>query len=112
MAAYLNTLETVKGMRAKMFVPAHAAASEEIAELVQVNIDKVLEIAEKIVDTCREPICFEMILKQMFDDFGLKMSYEQYALVGCTVRSYLSWLKDTGRLNALIEDNTLLWRRA
>lgn len=29
------------------------------------------------------------------------MSFEQYVLVGSTVRSYLSWLKDGGRLNAL-----------
>lgn len=37
------------------------------------------------------------------------MTYEQYVLVGSTVRSYLSWLKDTGRVEGLIEDNLLLW---
>ena len=37
------------------------------------------------------------------------MTYEQYVLVGSTVRSYLSWLKDTGRVVGLIEDNLLLW---
>ncbi len=111
-AAYLNTLEMVKSLRAKMFVPAHAAACEDVAELAQVNIDKVLEIADKIMDICREPLCFEAILQRLFTDYGLTMSFEQYALVGSTVRSYLAWLKDDGRVNGLFENNMLLWQRA
>lgn len=110
-AAYLKTLETVKTMQAKMFVPAHAAASEEIAELAQYNIDKVLEIAEKIVTVCAQPLCFEEILQKLFADYELTMSFEQYVLVGSTVRSYLAWLKDTGRLNAFFENNRMLWQR-
>lgn len=50
-AAYLNTLEKVKKLTAKMFVPAHAEATAEISDLAQYNIDKVYEIAERIV--CR-----------------------------------------------------------
>ncbi len=111
-AAYLKTLESVKSMQAKMFVPAHAAVSEEIASLAQYNIDKVLEIAEKIVGICAQPVCFESILQKLFADYGLDMNFEQYVLVGSTVRSYLSWLKDSGRLNAVFENSMLLWRRA
>jgi hypothetical protein len=40
------------------------------------------------------------------------MSFEQYALVGSTVRSYLAWLLDTGRVTAQFENNLLLWARA
>ncbi len=110
-AAYLNTLEMVKSLRAKMFVPAHAAASEDIADLAQYNIDKVLEIAEKITGICREPLCFEVILQRLFADYGLAMNFEQYVLVGSTVRSYLAWLKDSRRVNTLLENNMLLWQR-
>ena len=111
-AAYLETLEMVKSMQAKMFVPAHAAAVEDIADLAQCNIDKVLEIAEKIVDICQEPLCFETILQKLFTDYSLTMNFEQYVLVGSTVRSYLAWLKDSGRINAIFENNMLLWQRA
>lgn len=110
-AAYLKTLEMVKSLRAKMFIPAHAAASEDIADLAQYNIDKVLEIADKIIGICQEPLCFETILQKLFTDYGLTMNFEQYVLVGSTVRSYLAWLKDTGRLNGLFENNMLLWQR-
>lgn len=108
-AAYLQTLERVKEMKAALFVPAHAAAAEEIAPLAQYNIDKVWEIAEKITGLCREPLCFEEILRRLFGDYGLTMNFEQYALAGSTVRSYLSWLKDSGRLEASFEDGRLLW---
>jgi len=110
-AAYLNTLEMVKSLRGKMFVPAHAAAIEDVVDLAQYNIDKVLEIADKIIDICQEPLCFETILQRLFTDYGLTMNFEQYVLVGSTVRSYLAWLKDTDRLNALFENNMLFWRR-
>lgn len=108
-AAYIQTLEMVKSLTAKMFVPAHAAATEDISELAQYNIDKVREIADKIVDLCKEPCCFEAILQRLFSEYGLAMNFEQYVLVGSTVRSYLSWLKDTDRLNAIFENNMLLW---
>ena len=110
-ATYLNTLEMVKSLQAKVFVPAHAAASEDIADLAQYNIDKVLEIADKIIGICQEPLCFEAILQRLFTDYGLTMNFEQYVLVGSTVRSYLAWLKDTGRVNGLFENNMLLWQR-
>ena len=111
-AAYLDTLEMVKSLRAKMFVPAHAQAAEDVTALVQYNIDKVLEIADKITGICIEPLCFEAVLQRLFMDYGLTMNFEQYVLVGSTVRSYLAWLKDTGRMNALFENNMLLWQRA
>ncbi len=110
-AEYLNTLEKVKEMQAEMFVPAHAKATEDIAPLAQLNIDKVNEIAEKIIEICREPVCFENILQKLFNDYKLTLNFEQYVLVGSTVRSYLSWLKDSGRLETLFENNLLLWRK-
>ena len=110
-AAYLDTLEKVKTLTARMFVPAHAPAAEEIADLAQYNIDKVWEIAGRILELCRESLCFETILQRLFAAYQLTMDFQQYVLVGSTVRSYLSWLKDTGKLSAAFEDNLLLWRR-
>ena len=110
-AAYLDTLEKVKTMQAAAFVPAHAQVTEDIAPLAQYNIDKVHEIADHMVELCAEPVMFEELLKKLFDDYGLTLTFEQYVLVGSTVKSYLAWLKDTGRLTALFEDNRLLWRR-
>lgn len=110
-AAYLKTLGMVKSMTAKMFIPAHAQATENIEQLAQYNIDKIMETAEKITELCQEAICFETILQKLFTHYNLTMNFEQYVLVGSTVRSYLAWLKDCGRLTARFENNRLLWGR-
>lgn len=110
-AAYLDTLEKVKGLSARLFVPAHAEAAEDIAALADYNIAKVRQVAERILDLCREPLSFETILQRLFTGCGLTMDFQQYVLVGSTVRSYLSWLKDTGSLDARFEDDRLLWER-
>jgi len=107
--AYLKTLEMVKTMKAKLFVPSHAAPAEDISELVQYNMAKVYEVADKLCELCREPVSFEILLKNVFTEYGLQMSFEQYFLVGSTVRSYLSWLKEQGKVQAKFEENLLLW---
>ena len=107
---YIDTLEKVRDMKARLFIPAHADPAEDIGPLAQINIDKVNEIADRIAEICSEPLAFEQILKKLFDVYGLRMTFEQYALIGSTVRSYLTWLRENGRLEAVVEDNMLLWR--
>lgn len=108
-SAYLDTLEIVKNLKAKIFVPAHAEVTDDIAPLAQMNIDKVHEIADGILEICKKPMIFEKVLQQLFNTYGLKMNFEQYVLVGSTVRSYLSWLKDMGRIGVIFENGQLLW---
>lgn len=108
--AYLETLDKVAALKGKLFVPAHADAVEDIRPLTEANKKKVYEIAEHIREICREPQCFEAILQRLFTDYGLHMTYEQYVLIGSTVRSYLSWMKDAGQISGIFEKNMLLWK--
>lgn len=107
--AYLDTLEKVKSLSGAFFVPAHAEACEDVSELAQYNIDTVNEIAGRIKSICTQPVNFEALLKRLFDEYALELSFEQYALVGSTVKSYLAWLMDKGQLKAKCESNLLLW---
>lgn len=109
-AEYLNTLERIKSLKAKQFVPAHAPVTEDITELADYNINKVHKVIGKLLSICQKPICFEHILQRLFSDYGLTMTFEQYALIGSTVRSYLSFLKDTEKVEAVFDNNMLLWR--
>ena len=110
-SAYLETLERVKAMSAKLFIPAHADASENIAALAQANIDSVNQNADLILRLCERPVSFDLLLQKIFNELKLNMTYEQHALAGSTVKSYLSWLNDSGKLRALINNNILLWQR-
>ncbi len=107
--AHLLTLEMLKSVKATCFVPSHAPAMEDIKPLLDVNINAVRETAERITAICQTPQCFEDVLARLFHDYGLDMSFQQYALVGSTVRSYLSYLKTAGRVDIRIRDGYLLW---
>ena len=108
-AAYLETLERVASMTARAFVPAHAEVTEDIAPLAALNRNKVLEIAEAVKEICHTPKTQEQVLKAVFDRYGLSMDFNQYVLVGSTIRSYLSWLLDRGEVAAEFTGNTLVW---
>lgn len=110
-AAYLDTLDQVAAMEAAMFIPAHAAATEDIAPLAQYNRDQVYAVAEDLLDLLTEPRTFEEALQRLFQRYQLCMDFQQYVLVGSTVKSYLAWLLDGGRVTAEFDDCRLLWRR-
>ncbi len=108
-AAYVETLKKVQTFEGRMFVPAHAEAAEDVRELAQANIDKVCEICISILEICSKPACFEYILKMLFEKYKLEMTFEQYVLVGSTVRSYIARLRDEGRLNLEFKDSMMYW---
>ena len=108
--AYLTTLERVKAMSAALFIPSHAAATEDIAPLAQYNIDRTNEAAERIAALCTG-VTFDELLSAVFAAYGLAMSLPQYALMGSTVRSYLSYLMDAGQVAAQPDDTRLIWQR-
>ena len=109
-AAYLETLDRVSALEGRLFIPAHAEPAEDIRPLAELNRRKVLEIAELIRSLCREPRIFEDVLRDVFTHYQLTMDFNQYVLVGSTVRSYLAYLLDRGELTAEFSDSRLLWR--
>lgn len=109
-ASYLDTLDKVSAMEAQIFVPSHAAPAKDIAPLCRLNADTVRAIAADIRTFCAEGMMFENLLECLFDHYGLVMSYEQYVLVGSTLRSYLSWMKDAGEMDALIDGGKIVWQ--
>lgn len=109
---YLNTLDKIEKLQARMFVPAHAQATNNISELVQFNRQRVFDIADKLCSDLTHGMCFESLLKKIFDDYALTMNFEQYVLIGSTVKSYLSYLKDNGKITVQFKDNQLLWKKA
>lgn len=110
--AYLETLDRVGEMEGSLFVPAHAPATADIGPLARRNREAVTETAGRIRSLCGAGIGFEELLARLFDHYGLTMTHEQYVLVGSTVRSYLSWLKDRGEVEAVFEENRLFWRES
>lgn len=110
-AQYLETLNKVEKLQGEIFVPAHAEVTNDMSGLVELNRNKVFEISGKLLDICKEPIDAESILQQIFNEYRLIMNIDQHVLVGSTIRSYLSWLKDIGKITFVFQENRLLWKR-
>ncbi len=108
-AQYLATLDKIETMEAEVFVPSHAEVTKDIRPLAAANRAKVYEIKEKIAGICAEPLTIDSIIRDIFKAYSLTMTIGQYVLVGSTVRSYLSWMKESGDLEFLTADHELKW---
>jgi glyoxylase-like metal-dependent hydrolase (beta-lactamase superfamily II) len=111
-AKHLETLSAVKNLDGRLFIPSHVKPLAETGPLADANRNKILEIAEKILDILLTPSCFEDLLKNLFDSYGLTMEINQHMLAGSTVRSFLSYLADRGKIRHIVSENRLLWETA
>jgi hypothetical protein len=105
----LSFLETLEG---ELFIPSHFPPIENPKRLAAINREKILGIAEKLLEICETPISFDDIIKKVFDAYGLEMEINQYMIGGCAIRSLLSYLCDAGKIFHSFADNKLLWKRA
>lgn len=110
-AEYLNTLNILKELPAKMYIPSHCAATANIKELIKINEDKINKILDYLYNLCKENITFEDILKNVFDNYALVMNATQYVLISSTIKSYLSYLKDQNKLTYEFIDNKMYWKQ-
>lgn len=106
--SYVETLEKLRNLDGKMYIPAHAEATTDLAGLIEANINKVNEIKNNVINLCNKTN-FEEILKEIFTMYNLKMDFNQYVLVGSTIKSYLSYLLEQDLVEVVFEDNKLLW---
>ena len=68
------------------------------------------EIEQVIKVICDTPKTTDGIISEIFRRFNLTMTIEQYVLVGSTVRSYISWMKDRGVLDFTTDNFMLSWK--
>lgn len=109
--AYIETLDKLSQLDCDMYVPSHCEASSDISNLIEINREKIHEILDTVYTICTNPKPFETILKEIFDKYGLQMNVNQYVLIGSTIKAYLSYLKDNGKITYIFEDNKMLWMK-
>ncbi len=104
---YIDTLLRLKNVDGKIFVPSHANISDDIAQIIDYNLENTNNIMQKILEICTHGRTCEQILKEILDFYGLALTYEQYGLVGSTLRAYLSHLLRLGEIEGTTEGNEL-----
>lgn len=108
--AFFKTLDFLETLEGVLFIPAHAEPTENIRPMVEINRRKANEILQELLNLCDVPRFFEELLHSIFEKYALTMDYAQYVLVGSTIRSYLSYLYDAGKMEAFVENNYLFWK--
>ena len=111
-AAFVDSLERLRSLKGRLFIPSHAEPAEDLGPLISRNLEKVEEICALLIKLCGAPVGFDELLGRVFDHYGMAMNDNQYVLVGSTIRSYLAYLCDRGDLEMLCDRNRMFWRAA
>lgn len=109
---HLKSLERLTQVNGAMFVPSHDQPCEDIRPLVKENISAVQDVSRDILEMCREPKTIDELIALALEKYNIRLYLMQYLLVGQTVRSYVSWLQENGKLIAVYEGTRLLFRTA
>jgi len=106
---FLNTLNYLENLKGNFFVPSHVEGMNSIKDLIILNLNKVNEIIDKLLDICKCAKTFDDILQNIFNYYNLNLNELQYVLVGSTIKSYLAYLKDDEKIKYYFLDNKMYW---
>ena len=107
---YFNTLDYIKKLEGKLFVPSHGDNFTDVKEIVKLNSEAAREIIKTLEKICEKGLSYEQILKSIFEIYNLKMNVIQHAYIGATIKCYLSYLSDEEKIETIIDNNVMLWR--
>lgn len=107
---HLQTLERIMSLEGRLFIPSHCPPLTDAKSLAEINRDYVYEVAEDIKRFCRDGLTIDELLQKIFEEYRIRLYIMQYALVGYTTRSYLSWLNSRGEIVPVFEGTKLLWK--
>lgn len=107
-AAQLETLERLKTLDGINFILSHADTTNDLSELIEINTLSIHKNCNLILSLSREAISFENLLANLFATLSMPMTFEQNALCSSTLRSYLTYLRNTDKLELEIANNRMI----
>ncbi len=118
-ARYRETIERIKSLDADYFVISHGEIEHTIQPLAALNLQRVADIEGCIMEILgssgdfelsRPTRSFEEILQFVCNKMAVGLDVGQFALAGNTIRSFLSYLSNSGRIAYQFADNRMYWR--
>ncbi len=108
--SHLATLSMLKERENIQFVPSHGVPVRSITEMADVNIAKIMEIAEQIRDICRVPKTAEELLELLCSRYGLELNGNQYVLLLSTIRAYLAYMLEEKIVEIIYNKGRMEWK--
>ena len=109
--AHLETLQKLKTIEADVFIPSHGIPTSSIKELIAINENKIREIISIVLSYCERPARFGEILSRMCKKYKIDLNANQYVLVSNTIKSYLSFLGEEGKLGMSFSEGSVFWKK-
>lgn len=109
--ASLQTLDVLESSHDAFYVPCHAEPSDDIVPLVKKNRENLLAIGDEVLDICSEPSSREDILSDIITRYDLVLSPTQYVLDLATISAHIAFLSDENKLEYLVSEGRLLWKK-
>lgn len=107
---FKQTLNNIAEFPADFYVPSHGNVVTEIDALVELNLIAVLETEASIIAALKQEKTAEELLQYIADLNNITLRDGQYALIGSTLRSYLSHLHTQGKITHFIRHNKMFWK--
>jgi len=107
---FITTLKRIEKMNARNYIPSHGQITEDINPLIIKNLEVVDKAKRQIKKIIESNKTFEQILKEYCDQNKITLNGGQYALVGSTVKSMLTYLADENEIEYIFDQNQMLWK--
>lgn len=106
-----ETLAMLAEFEADYYLPSHGELLTRIAETIEENQIALLAIEAAVVHILQESPCtFEDLLHLLAYKNGIEIkSVHLFILLEITLRSFLVYLRGTGKVDFYIEDNKMFW---
>ncbi|MBD3171738.1 MBL fold metallo-hydrolase [Candidatus Bathyarchaeota archaeon] len=107
---HLKTLEKLKNMEHRLFVPAHTKPTDDLSELIDLNMETTYSLLTDIKKILDVPKTTEDVQSELGAEYGIDLSVvQQYYLIHMTLMAYLGYLYDSKQADIKIRDNRLYW---
>lgn len=107
---FKKTLDFLSNKKDTWFIPSHGTVLQRIEELIEINKIAVLSTEYCILHILRKnDLTLEDILKQVCNLNNINLKTTQYALINCTLKSYLTYLLNKKKISFYIKENKMFW---
>ena len=107
---FKNSLDTISSLNADFCIPGHGEPTSQIEETVELNKIAIISNEQCILEALKhKEQTQEDILKHVADKNEINLHIAQYMLIGCTIKAYLTFLYNEGKISYHIKENKMYW---
>lgn len=107
---FKNSLDKISSLNADFCIPGHGEPTSQIEETVELNKIAIISNEQCILEALKHKNqTQEDILKYVADKNEINLHIAQYMLIGCTIKAYLTFLYNEGKISYHIKENKMYW---